>query len=130
MSAAGGILQIIGGLASADLSVREGKFQEGELKNRARQEKLAGKDREIRRKSEMLDELARRRALQGAGVGTTAPSNRVVEDGMEDIAANNALTSARVSSLVRSAKATRTRGNMGAITGLTGAAGGAMGMGK
>lgn len=97
---------------------REGRRQTAELKNRSRQERMAGRDVEIRRKEDMLDELARRKAAHGAGVGTAAPARRVADDGRSDVETIRATTAAQVASLRRTAKNVKSDSSRAAVSSL------------
>ena len=110
-------------LFSAGSQVRAGNAAKAEAKARIKDEKMKGREAQIARQEDLLNELSRRRAIQGAGGGTpegsfAAGQRREIELADQDLLAINATTAANSRRLRQQGKNARSQGRLGATSSL------------
>ena len=98
---------------------RAGNAAKAESKFRIRQAKTEGKDAQIRRNDELIDELARRNVLRGAGVGTGQGDKRSLEDFDMDSSIIATKTKVNTEALKRQGRNAKKSGRMGALGAIT-----------
>ena len=98
---------------------RAGNAAKAESKFRIRQAKTEGKDAQIRRNDELIDELARRNVLRGAGVGTGQGDKRSLEDFDMDSSIIATKTKMNTQALRRQGKNAKKSGRMAALSSIT-----------